>query len=39
VTPVGQVGEYKFTVGAVTKQLREDCLKQVRLPATRAAAE
>jgi branched-subunit amino acid aminotransferase/4-amino-4-deoxychorismate lyase len=39
VTPVGQVGECKFTVGPVTKQLREDYLKEVRLPATSAAAE
>ena len=39
VTPVGQVGEYKFTPGAITKQLREDYLKEVRLPAASAAAE
>ncbi|HEV8390952.1 MAG TPA: aminotransferase class IV, partial [Dongiaceae bacterium] len=39
VTPVGQIGEYKFTPGPVTKQLREDYLKEVRLPATSAAAE
>ena len=39
VTPVGQIGEYKFTPGAVTKQLREDYLKEVRQPATSAAAE
>ncbi len=39
VTPVGQVGDYKFTPGAITKQLREDYLKEVRLPAASAAAE
>jgi branched-chain amino acid aminotransferase len=39
VTPVGQIGEYKFTPGAVTKQLREDYLKEVRLPTASAAAE
>jgi branched-chain amino acid aminotransferase len=39
VTPVGQVGDYKFTVGPITKQLREDYLKEVRAPATSAAAE
>ena len=39
VTPVGQVGEYKFTVGPVTRQLREDYLKEVREPAKSAAAE
>ncbi len=39
VTPVGQIGEYRFTPGAVTKQLREDYLKEVRLPTASAAAE
>jgi branched-chain amino acid aminotransferase len=39
VTPVGQVGEYKFTPGAITKQLREDYLKEVRSPMASAAAE
>jgi branched-chain amino acid aminotransferase len=39
VTPVGQIGEYKFTPGAVTKQLRDDYLKDVRQPAASAAAE
>ena len=39
VTPVGQVGDYKFTVGPITKQLREDYLKEVRSPAASAAAE
>lgn len=29
VTPVGEVGEYKFKVGAITRQLREDYLKEV----------
>jgi hypothetical protein len=39
VTPVGRVGEYKFTPGAVTKQLREDYLKEVRQPVSSRAAE
>jgi branched-chain amino acid aminotransferase len=39
VTPVGQVGEYKFTPGAITKQLREDYLKEVRQPVSSRAAE
>jgi branched-chain amino acid aminotransferase len=39
VTPVGQVGDYKFSVGPVTKQLREDYLKEVRSPVASAAAE
>ncbi len=39
VTPVGQVGDYKFTPGAITKQLRDDYLKEVRLPVASAAAE
>src|ERR671924_37312 len=39
VTPVGQIGEYKFSVGPVTKQLREDYLKEVRLPVSSRAAE
>jgi branched-chain amino acid aminotransferase len=30
VTPVGQVGEHTFKVGPVTRQLREDYLKEVR---------
>ena len=30
VTPVGQVGDYNFKVGPVTRQLREDYLKEVR---------
>jgi branched-chain amino acid aminotransferase len=30
VTPVGQVGEHNFKVGPVTRQLREDYLKEVR---------
>jgi branched-chain amino acid aminotransferase len=29
VTPVGQIGEYKFTPGPVTRQMREDYLKEV----------
>ncbi len=32
ITPVSQVGDYKFTVGAVTKQLMEDYHKLVELP-------
>jgi branched-chain amino acid aminotransferase len=39
VTPVGEIGEYKFKVGPVTRQLREDYLKEVRAPAKVAAAE
>jgi len=30
VTPVGEVGEYKFKVGPVTRQLREDYLNETR---------
>jgi branched-chain amino acid aminotransferase len=30
VTPVGQVGDYKFTVGAVTRQMRDDYLREVK---------
>jgi branched-chain amino acid aminotransferase len=29
VTPVGQIGDYKFTVGPITRQMREDYLKEV----------
>ncbi|TDQ82381.1 branched chain amino acid aminotransferase [Dongia mobilis] len=29
VTPVGQIGEYKFKVGPLTRQMREDYLKEV----------
>ena len=39
VTPVGQVGEHKFKVGPVTRQLREDYLKEVRAHKTTKAAE
>jgi branched-chain amino acid aminotransferase len=39
VTPVGQVGDYKFKVGPVTKQLREDYLKEVHAHQKSAAAE
>ena len=39
VTPVGQVGEYNFKVGPVTRQLREDYLKEVRAHVKSAAAE
>jgi branched-chain amino acid aminotransferase len=38
VTPVGQVGDYKFKVGPVTRQLREDYLKEVRAHQNSAAA-
>ncbi len=39
VTPVGQVGDYTFKVGPVTRQLREDYLKEVRAHVASAAAE
>ncbi len=39
VTPVGQVGDYTFKVGAVTRQLREDYLKEVRAHKSIKAAE
>jgi branched-chain amino acid aminotransferase len=39
VTAVGQVGDYKFKVGPVTRQLREDYLKEVRAHKTTKAAE
>jgi branched-chain amino acid aminotransferase len=39
VTPVGQIGEYKFTPGPITKQLREDYLAEVRKRTKSAAAE
>jgi branched-chain amino acid aminotransferase len=39
VTPVGQVGEYAFKVGPITRQLREDYLKEVRLPHASKAAQ
>jgi len=29
VTPVGQIGDYKFTPGPMTKLMREDYLKEV----------
>jgi branched-chain amino acid aminotransferase len=29
VTPVGEIGEYKFKVGPLTRQMREDYLKEV----------
>jgi branched-chain amino acid aminotransferase len=38
VTPVGQVGEHKFKVGPITRQLREDYLKEVRVHQNSAAA-
>ncbi len=30
VTPVGAIGDYRFTVGALTRQMREDYLREVR---------
>jgi len=38
VTPVGEIGPYKFTVGPVTKQLMEDYAKLVNATATSAAS-
>lgn len=38
VTPVGQIGDHKFKVGPLTRQLREDYLKTVRGHETSAAA-
>jgi branched-chain amino acid aminotransferase len=38
VTPVGQVGDHTFKVGPVTRQLREDYLKEVRAHLNSAAA-
>jgi branched-chain amino acid aminotransferase len=38
VTPVGQVGDYKFKVGPITRQLREDYLKEVHAHQNSAAA-
>lgn len=32
VTPIGQIGDYKFTVGAMTKQLMHDYSELVRKP-------
>ena len=40
VTPVGEIGEYKFTPGPITKQLREDYLEgspHASRPSSRAA--
>ncbi len=39
VTPVGQIGEHKFKVGPITRQIREDYLKEVRMPQKVVAAE
>jgi branched-subunit amino acid aminotransferase/4-amino-4-deoxychorismate lyase len=40
VTPVGEVGEHKFTVGPVTRQMMADYSAEVRKPASqRSAAE
>jgi branched-chain amino acid aminotransferase len=38
VTPVGQIGDLRFTVGPVTKVLMEDFEKMVREPAAASAA-
>jgi branched-chain amino acid aminotransferase len=38
VTPVGQIGDLKFTVGAVTKALMEDFERLVREPSAASAA-
>jgi branched-chain amino acid aminotransferase len=38
VTTVGQIGDYKFKPGAVTRQLRDDYLKEVRAHQNSAAA-
>jgi branched-chain amino acid aminotransferase len=38
VTPVGEVGDHKFKVGPITRQLREDYLKEVRAHENSAAA-
>jgi branched-chain amino acid aminotransferase len=32
VTPVTQIGEHKFAVGAITRQLMDDFDKLVRVP-------
>ncbi|HEX6980449.1 MAG TPA: branched-chain amino acid aminotransferase [Alphaproteobacteria bacterium] len=37
VTAVGEIGEYKFTVGPVTRNLRDDYAKLVRTPPAAAA--
>ena len=39
VTPVGEIGPYKFTVGSITRAMMEDYGKMVRAPADAAAAE
>ena len=40
VTPVGEIAEHKFTVGAVTRQMMADYSAEVRKPASqRSAAE
>jgi branched-chain amino acid aminotransferase len=37
VTAVGEIGEYKFTVGPVTRALRDDYAQLVRMPPAKAA--
>jgi len=37
VTAVGEIGEYKFTVGPVTRTLRDDYAQLVRMPPAKAA--
>ncbi|MBU0726022.1 MAG: branched-chain amino acid aminotransferase [Alphaproteobacteria bacterium] len=39
VTPVGEIGPYKFTVGDITRTLMEDYATLVRTPAQAQAAE
>jgi branched-chain amino acid aminotransferase len=38
VTPVGEIGEYRFTPGRITKQLMDGYAKEVRKPAAALAA-
>ncbi|MGE3231071.1 MAG: branched-chain amino acid aminotransferase [Hyphomicrobium sp.] len=38
VTPVGEIGDLKFTVGAITRQMRTDYAAEVRKPARRQSA-
>lgn len=38
VTPVGEIGELKFTVGAITRQMRADYAAEVRKPARQQSA-
>jgi branched-chain amino acid aminotransferase len=38
VTPVGEIGDLKFTVGAITRQMRTDYAAEVRKPARQQSA-